>query len=118
MRTKILFAITIVGLLAALAALVAPPRFAAAEPAKDLQVLPKGTEKKAVKKIMKTWAKALGVECDHCHDMDDLTLDSKNKTAARKMFKMVETINAKYFAKSKEKVSCVTCHRGKEEPPK
>lgn len=118
MRTKIALGITLAGLLAALTALIVAPRYARAEPAKDLRVLPKDMDKKEVKKIMKTWAKALGVECEHCHDMDDLTKDTKHKTAARSMVKMVNTINAKYFAKSKEKVSCVTCHNGKAEPTK
>lgn len=118
MRTKILVGITLLGLLAALTALVVAPRYARAAPAKDLRVLPKDMDKKEVKKIMKTWARALGVECEHCHDMDDLAKDSEQKTTARKMLKMVDTINSKYFAKSKEKVSCVTCHNGKPEPTK
>lgn len=83
----------------------------------NLKVLPKKTTKKELKKIMKGVSKALGVQCDHCHDMSDMSADSPTKTKARSMFKMVKTINRgmKKDGFSKE-VSCMTCHNGNAKP--
>lgn len=82
---------------------------------KHLEVLPKNIAKDKLKAIMKAQAKALGVECDHCHDMPDADKDTKNKKIAREMMRMTAEINAK-FIKSDEMVTCDTCHRGKEKP--
>ena len=59
---------------------------------------------------------ALGVRCIDCHDVNDLSLDTKpQKVKARMMLEMVRDINAK-FGDGKAHVSCWTCHRGSTEP--
>lgn len=113
---KLGLAAAILGILVAAVALSIAPRHADAAPAKNLEVLPKGMDKKEVKKIMKVWTKSLGVECDYCHDMDDMTADSKHKDVARKMYKMQTYINAKYMKAYKTEVTCMTCHQGAEKP--
>jgi cytochrome c553 len=59
---------------------------------------------------------ALGLRCIDCHDVNDLSLDTKPKKAkARMMLEMVRDINAK-FGDGKTHVTCWTCHRGSTEP--
>jgi hypothetical protein len=59
---------------------------------------------------------ALGVRCIDCHDVSDLSLDTKpRKLKARMMLEMVRDINAK-FGDGKTHVTCWTCHRGSTEP--
>lgn len=59
---------------------------------------------------------ALGVGCVFCHDLNDLSLDTKpQKVKARMMLEMVRDINAK-FGDGQTHVSCWTCHRGSTEP--
>jgi hypothetical protein len=59
---------------------------------------------------------ALGVRCVDCHDVNDLSLDTKpEKLKARMMLEMVRDINAK-FGDDKTHVTCWTCHRGSTEP--
>ena len=59
---------------------------------------------------------ALGLRCIDCHDVSDLSLDTKPKKAkARMMLEMVRDINAK-FGDGKTHVTCWTCHRGSTEP--
>src|ERR1051326_6795753 len=93
---------------------------AAAGPAKNLQIYPKDTDTKVVKDDMKKIAKALGVECDFCHDLDngmDRDTDLKNK--ARSMMRMVATINGKLKkAGLTKQVTCMTCHQGNQKPKK
>lgn len=104
------------GLLGLLA--LAPIGVARAETGKNLKVLPGNTDVKDIKKLMKAQAKALGVQCDFCHDTDDFAKDAKKeKEIGRAMMRMVGEINGKYF-KGKPQVGCVTCHNGKAEPPK
>ena len=55
-------------------------------------------------------------QCDFCHNLDDMSADTKKeKKRAREMLEMVATINKKFMG-GKEEVSCVTCHRGKPKP--
>jgi hypothetical protein len=77
---------------------------------------------------MEKWEGELGTSCKTCHAADPKNLgpngkprlnfpdDSKeDKQTARKMFKMVEEINANYISKidsSGMPVTCGTCHRG------
>ena len=82
---------------------------------KDLQVLPKDITKEQIKDLMKKQAEALGVDCDHCHKVPDMELDTDHKKVARQMLRMVRDINQHFF-NGKPKVQCLTCHRGKEEP--
>jgi phage terminase large subunit-like protein len=59
---------------------------------------------------------ALGVRCIDCHDVNDLSLDTKpQKVKARMMLEMVRDINAK-FGDGKTHVTCWTCHRGSTQP--
>jgi nitrate/TMAO reductase-like tetraheme cytochrome c subunit len=84
---------------------------------KNLQVLPKTTTKEQVKAIMKAQAKALDVECDHCHDVPDMASDANaKKKIAREMMKMTAEINNRWLKGIKQPVTCGTCHRGKAEP--
>jgi hypothetical protein len=59
---------------------------------------------------------ALGVGCTFCHDIEDLSLDTKpKKLKARMMLEMVRDINAK-FGDGKTHVTCWTCHHASTEP--
>ena len=54
---------------------------------------------------------ALGEGCVYCHDLNDLSLDTKPKKAkALMMLEMVRDINAS-FGDGKTHVTCWTCHR-------
>ena len=96
------------------------------EPPKNLQVLPKDMTRGQVTAVMRQFAMALGVRCEHCHAEDpaataaaaaaaanapaggrggrgggpqlDYALDDKEtKKIAREMIKMVADINGKYL---------------------
>ena len=105
---------------AAFALLLASAPTARAEAAgggfKNLQVLPKNISKEQLKAIMKGQSKALGVDCDHCHEMPVPDKDTKNKKIAREMIKMTNEINSKFLKGMETKATCDTCHRGKEKP--
>jgi hypothetical protein len=59
---------------------------------------------------------ALGVGCIYCHDLSDLSLETKpKKLKARMMLEMVHDINAK-FGDGQTHVTCWTCHRASTEP--
>jgi len=61
---------------------------------------------------------SLGVGCPYCHDADGTKreLDSKpQKLIARQMIEMVNTINQNTFRGAK-KVTCFTCHEGRNIP--
>ncbi len=95
---------------------------ALADGLKNLQVLPKTMTKDDIKPIMRAQSKALGVECDYCHDVPDMASDKlENKKIARQMMKMTAEINEKWLKGMKDadknKVTCGTCHQGKEQPP-
>lgn len=103
-----------VALVFCLACVVVRPAYA--DGPKNLQVLPKASTKEQVKAVMKAQAKALGVECDFCHDVPDMASDKLDKKkTARAMMKMTDELNAKWF-KPKTPVTCATCHRGKQKP--
>jgi len=94
----------------------------------NLKVLPRNLSGQQVHEIMELWEGELGTRCKTCHAVDPKNVgpdgkprfnyadDSKEeKQTARKMFKMVEEINANYIAKidsSGAPVTCGTCHRG------
>ena len=59
---------------------------------------------------------ALGVGCVSCHDISDLSLDTKpRKAKALMMLEMVRDINAK-FGDGKTHVTCWTCHHASTTP--
>jgi len=98
-------------------AVVVGPREVRADDAKNLKILPHDMPKAEIKKLMKTIAAALGVECEHCHNTDNFAEDSEKKEIARQMMKMSGQINKEFF-KGEQKVGCITCHNGNKEPKK
>ncbi|HLU66580.1 MAG TPA: c-type cytochrome [Kofleriaceae bacterium] len=119
MLRPVLAGAVLAGALAALFSVVLPRPAATAAPGKNLKVYPKDTDLKVIKKDMKVVSKALGVQCDFCHDLDAFEKDNEHKEEARKMMKMVSTINTKLKKDGfKAEVSCMTCHAGKKHPPK
>jgi hypothetical protein len=83
---------------------------------KNVKLLPKSWDVPKIKGFMKTYNKALGVKCEFCHDLEDYSADgNEKKVAARKMIGMTRATNSKFF-KGKGTVTCMTCHRGKEQP--
>lgn len=98
---------------------------------KNLKVLPKNITKDQLHDVMEEWEHALGTKCSFCHVRDtatrkmDWVSDAKpEKEMARKMYKMTEMLNKKYFHAKKnelgmmaeEGVNCNSCHRGEEHP--
>jgi len=85
---------------------------AAVVSADNLKVLTKDN----VELTMQNITFALGVGCVYCHELNDLSLDTKPaKVKARMMLEMVRDINAK-FGDGKTHVTCWTCHRASKEP--
>lgn len=99
--------------------------------ATNLKVLPKNLTHKQLEKLMKQWANSLGVKCNFCHvrntetNKTDFASDAKpEKEMARKMLKMMDKINKKYFKAGKDTlgmvensgIGCITCHHGKAHP--
>jgi hypothetical protein len=97
----------------------------------NLQVLPKNIAREDLINIMRSYAGALGVECNFCHAVNpqthrlDFPSDAKDdKTIARTMILMTQTINEQYMtqvhdpdAMNEDKhVTCGTCHRGHSMP--
>ncbi len=119
MRSKLLIGAILFGFIATSYALILGAPTADAADVKNLKVLPKSMNKKALKKFMKKMSKAVGKSCDDCHEIKAFDKDTKMKEKARDMLRMVNTINAKLKKDGfKGKVSCITCHRGKEKPQK
>ncbi|MHC4908963.1 MAG: c-type cytochrome [Planctomycetota bacterium] len=95
----------------------------------NLQVFPKEMGKRELISVMRDFAGALGVRCNHCHvgeSVDSLegydfaSDDLEPKQVARAMMKMTREINDGLLPKtgrdSLMRVRCVTCHRGVLEP--
>ena len=67
-------------------------------------------------RAMQAISRALGVECSHCHTVDDWKRDDKPEFAfAGRMMKMVQGRNAGTL-RDLGGVSCWTCHRGLVKP--
>jgi len=118
MRTRILVIAIVVGLTGVGYGIFAN-QDVQARPAKNLKVFPKGMDTKKLKPIMKSWSKALGVDCDGCHDTDDFSKDTKHKKVARKMMGISAAATRavrKATGKRKAKVTCKTCHNGRKKP--
>ena len=63
-----------------------------------------------IRQEMMVWTEALGTTCNHCHVTGDFASEmNPKKDIARKMYRMMQTIN-KDFLDGKAK--CVLCHRG------
>jgi hypothetical protein len=106
-----------------------PPAGAQEQRARNLKVLPADMPLPAVRDTMRTWARALGVRCTHCHvageggQQTNYVSDEKpEKEMARRMLRMVRAINAQHIdslpwrAEPPIDVACETCHRGLAEP--
>jgi hypothetical protein len=94
----------------------------------NLKVLPRNLSGQQVHEIMEKWQGELGTRCKSCHTVDPKKIgpdgkpgfnyadDSKEeKQTARKMYQMVQEINANTISKvngSGMEVTCGTCHRG------
>ena len=94
---------------------------------KNLHVFPKDIQREELIATMKSFTRALGVRCNHCHVVTattpkeefDFASDAKDeKRNARTMILMTRAINKSWVPRvSKDaKVGCWTCHRGKPEP--
>lgn len=99
----------------------------------NLKVLDKDIGKQQLINIMRGWSKGLGVRCNHCHvgpdnlqGMDFATDEKEHKRAARSMLEMAIAINGRYIGNweeageegERQRVTCFTCHRGQQEPPR
>lgn len=99
----------------------------------NLQVLPEGTRGNELGSIMRGFAGALDVRCEHCHvgEGNDLTQfdfaadDKAPKRKARIMVEMVRALNDDHLGKLSHvdeemepalQVTCMTCHRRQTRP--
>ncbi len=87
----------------------------------NLKVLSKKISHDDLIAVMKNYNTALGVKCNHCHAKNGEKLDFASdaipeKNIARKMQKMADAINKKYFGGNSGTVGCMTCHNGKTNP--
>lgn len=94
----------------------------------NLQVLPKDISQRDLINEMRSFARGLGVRCQHCHVGEgndfttyDFASDQKEtKKTARVMLRMRNDINQKYLSQLAKtntvEVNCVTCHHGQPEP--
>jgi hypothetical protein len=90
---------------------------------KNIQLL-KGVPAGRLLSVMEiAYSKSLGVDCTHCHVVDQWEKDDKpTKQIARDMAVMVRAINNEQLKKIKNLksenpvVNCTTCHRGQTKP--
>jgi len=97
----------------------------------NLQVLPKDMPVRDVIDVMRGFAIALGVRCQHCHigaegdplsEFDFVSDDMPAKAKAREMLRMVAAINRDWLDSLPKRgtpaveVQCATCHRGQARP--
>ena len=118
--------LVLIGLLAAACAAInqqkAMPAKADQLQFKNLKVLPPNISRDELIALMRTYARSLGVRCEHCHveEGEGPTSDAKpEKDVARTMMRMTTRLNADYVSKINEHgttVTCYTCHRGKVVP--
>jgi hypothetical protein len=116
------------------------PQAAAANPEfKNLQIFPKDIPRDELIAAMRSFTRALGVRCNHCHvvtatepkEVLDFPSDAKEeKRVARVMLQMTQQINGAWMNRVEQaeghapaaggttemRVMCWTCHRGKTEP--
>lgn len=97
----------------------------------NLQVLPKDINPEELQHLMGSYARALGVHCNFCHEVNmqthqaNFAADTKDdKKIARTMIAMTQEINSKYLSQindpdatpAMKTVTCGTCHRGNTMP--
>ena len=72
--------------------------------------------------MMRAWTRTLGVDCSHCHTIDQWNKDDKApKLTARAMDKLVDDVTdqvkaIKSISDEHARVTCWTCHRGQPVP--
>lgn len=70
------------------------------------------------------WSKALGVGCNHCHNVNKWSDEAKNdKQLARDMAAMTTKINKELLQTmkgldEKSSINCTSCHNGRKHPAK
>ena len=131
MRTLVRICVVAIGVFAATLFLqLGSPRAQAPEEPKNLKVLPKNMSRREVVDLMRSFTQSLGVRCIECHvstkpgserpeDMDYAKDEKKEKETARKMMRMVMSINeqiGKMEIKDALQVGCFTCHHGVKHP--
>jgi len=93
----------------------ADPNHSAEHAFKNLQVLKEIPAEQLIPS-MQFIAASLGVDCSYCHVEGALDKDDKTpKATARKMMRMMFTINKENF-ENRRKVTCYSCHRGAPKP--
>src|SRR6187399_2882771 len=96
----------------------APTGPLAPEKYKDIQVL-KDIAADQLDVTMRYFVAATGLNCSNCHVRDQATgvftyeSDTRAKTTARNMIKLVQTVNAGDFG---ARINCGTCHQGRNQP--
>ena len=95
----------------------------AAEVFKNIQLLKAMPAGRLLKVMELGYAKSLGVNCAHCHVVDQWDKDDKPaKQVTREMIKMAAAINNDYLKNIKNLksenpiINCTTCHRGQTKP--
>lgn len=95
---------------------------------RNLQVFPPNITRAQLVATMRTYTRALGVGCDHCHvpiaGADDRSFDfasdaKSEKGVARVMILMTRAINEDHIDRVNvygAEVTCMTCHRGRTVP--
>jgi Photosynthetic reaction centre cytochrome C subunit len=104
-----------------------PPGARAPQKPKNLKVLPDNTD---LRKVMREYSGALGVECEFCHAAADPVTHRSDRASdanpvkdkARYMIQMNDDLNKKYLAQMPNRhddadpITCGTCHRGEKHP--
>jgi Photosynthetic reaction centre cytochrome C subunit len=95
----------------------------AAEVFKNIQSLKAMPAGRLLKVMEFGYSKSLGVNCAHCHVVDQWEKDDKaTKQITREMMKMAGAINNDYLKNIKNLksenpiINCTTCHRGQIKP--
>ena len=95
----------------------------AGEVFKNIQMLKAMPAARLLKVMELGYSKSLGVNCTHCHVVDQWEKDDKpTKQITREMMKMVGGINNEYLKNIKNLksenplINCTTCHRGQIKP--
>jgi hypothetical protein len=95
----------------------------ASEVFKNIQLLKAMPAGRLLKVMELGYSKSLGVNCAHCHVVDQWENDDKpTKQITREMIKMAGTINNDYLKNIKNLksenpiINCTTCHRGQIKP--
>ena len=130
-HSKILFTVFLGSLLCM--GLANAQQFRWPEEPENLQVLGEDTKAAELRDVMRGFATALGVRCEHCHvgegfnlaNFDFASDDKPAKQKARLMLEMVESLNNSFLPQLADiesrrqpalQVECVTCHRGQPRP--